>query len=154
MKTFRSRLTLILMILLGISMLAAGITMAQMFKNSHIRALEENMAREINLLEATLDFVPAEGNPEANDYYERQAKQLQELTDSRVTFITLDGIVVGDSESDPERMDNHAHRQEIESAADGNVGSAIRYSDTIGENMLYVAHRVTPANLTATFVFP
>ncbi len=123
-------------------MLAAGITMAQMFKNSHIRALEDNMAREINLLEATFDFVPVEGNPEANAYYEREAKQLKELTDSRVTFITLDGIVVGDSESDPERMDNHAHRQEIESAAGGNVGSAIRYSDTIGENMLYVAHRV------------
>ena len=131
------------MILLGISMLAAGITMAQMFKNSHIRALEENMAREIKLLETTLDFVPVEGNSEASAYYERQAQQLQELTDSRVTFITLDGMVVGDSESDPERMDNHAHRQEIESAADGNVGSAIRFSDTVGENMLYVAHRVT-----------
>ncbi|MDU4696677.1 MAG: ATP-binding protein [Paenibacillus sp.] len=143
MKTFRTRLTFILMILLGISMLAAGITMAQMFKNSHIRALEENMAREIKLLETTLDFVPVEGNSEASAYYERQAQQLQELTDSRVTFITLDGMVVGDSESDPERMDNHAHRQEIESAADGNVGSAIRFSDTVGENMLYVAHRVT-----------
>ncbi|MNW49025.1 Alkaline phosphatase synthesis sensor protein PhoR [compost metagenome] len=143
MKTFRSRLTLILMILLGLSMLAAGITMAQMFKNSHIRALEDNMAREINLLEATFDFVPVEGNSEASAYYERKAKQLKELTDSRVTFITLNGIVVGDSESDPERMDNHAHRQEIESAVGGNVGSAIRYSDTIGENMLYVAHRVT-----------
>lgn len=143
MRTFRLRLTLILMILLGISMLAAGITMAQLFKNSHIRALEENMAREINLLESTFDFVPVEGNPEANEYYERQAKQLQELTDSRVTFITLDGIVVGDSESDPDRMDNHAHRQEIESAAGGKVGSAIRYSHTVGQNMLYVADRVT-----------
>ncbi|WP_068786499.1 two-component system histidine kinase PnpS [Paenibacillus phocaensis] len=143
MKTFRSRLTLILMILLGISMIAAGFTMAQMFKNSHIRALEENMAREINLLEATFDFMPVDGNSEANAYYEREAKQLAELTDSRVTFITLDGIVVGDSESDPERMDNHAHRQEIESAAGGDLGSAIRYSDTIGENMLYVADRVT-----------
>lgn len=143
MKTFRSRLTLILMILLGISMLAAGLTMAQMFKNMHIRALEENMAREINLLEATVDFVPAQGNPEAEAYYERQAKKFEELTGSRVTFITLDGNVIGDSESDPEHMDNHAHRQEIESAAGGNAGSAIRYSDTIGQNMLYVAQRVT-----------
>ncbi|WP_059054325.1 two-component system histidine kinase PnpS [Paenibacillus senegalimassiliensis] len=143
MKTFRTRLTLILMGLLGVSMLAAGIIMAQMFKDSHIQALEENMAREINLLEATFAFVPVEGNPGAYSYYEEQATKLEELTDSRVTFITLEGTVLGDSGVDSERMDNHAHRQEVESAKDGVIGSAIRYSDTIGENMLYVAGRVT-----------
>lgn len=143
MKTFRSRLTLILMGLVGVSMLAAGITMAQVFKDSHIHALEENMAREINLLENTFDFVPVQGNPEAEAYYREQARKLEEMTDSRVTFITLEGKVVGDSEMNSQEMDNHAHRQEIVSAKDGAVGSAIRYSDTIGENMLYVAHRVT-----------
>ncbi|MGG6313716.1 two-component system histidine kinase PnpS [Paenibacillus macerans] len=143
MKTFRTRLTLILMGLVGVSMLAAGITMAQLFKDSHIRALEENMAREINLLENTFAFVPVEGNAEAENYYAEQAKRLEEMTDSRVTFITLDGKVVGDSEMSSSQMDNHAHRQEIVSAERGEVGSAIRYSDTIGENMLYVAHRVT-----------
>ncbi len=129
--------------LLGLSMLAAGMIMAQMFKDSHIQALEENMAREINLLEATFAFVPVEGNPDAYSYYEEQAAKLKELTDSRVTFITLEGTVLGDSGVDPERMDNHAHRQEVESAKDGAIGSSIRYSDTIGENMLYVAGRVS-----------
>lgn len=143
MKTFRTRLTLILMGLLGVSMLAAGIIMAQMFKDSHIQALEENMTREIKLLEATFSFVPVEGNPEAHAYYEEQAAQLEELAAARVTFITLDGIVLGDSGGDSERMDNHAHREEVESAKTGVVGSAIRYSDTLGENMLYVAGRVS-----------
>ncbi|MCA1291671.1 HAMP domain-containing protein [Paenibacillus sp. alder61] len=141
MKTFRTRLTLILMSLVGVSMLAAGLTMAQVFKDSHIRALEENMAREINLLESTFAFIPPD-RPDAVDYYTDRARELDRLTDSRVTFVTLDGKVIGDSEMLPGEMDNHAERQEIRSAAGEAVGSAIRYSETIGQDMLYVAHRV------------
>lgn len=77
MKTFRTKLSLILMGLVGISMLAAGLTMAQLFKNSHIRALEENMEREISLLEDTFRFVPVQGNASAEAYYTEQAKALE-----------------------------------------------------------------------------
>ncbi|GJM74291.1 hypothetical protein HMSSN036_65070 [Paenibacillus macerans] len=77
MKTFRTKLSLILMGLVGISMLAAGLTMAQLFKNSHIRALEENMEREISLLEHTFRFEPVQGNASAEDYYTEQAKALE-----------------------------------------------------------------------------
>lgn len=132
---------MILMSLVGVSMLAAGLTMAQVFKDSHIRALEENMAREINLLESTFAFISPD-RPDAVDYYTDRARELDRLTDSRVTFITLDGKVIGDSEMLPGEMDNHAERQEIRSAAGEAVGSAIRYSETIGQDMLYVAHRV------------
>lgn len=101
------------------------------------------MAREIKLLESTFHFVPTEGKAEAKRYYSEQAKKLEKMTDSRVTFINLDGTVIGDSDMVAEEMDNHGHRKEIISASKGEVGSAIRFSDTIGENMLYVAHRVT-----------
>lgn len=131
--------------LVGISMLAAGLTMAQVYKDSHIRALKENMAREIFLLESTFDFMSMDAD-DASEYYTVKARELEEVTDSRVTFIKEDGLVVGDSEYASEEMDNHAHREEIESSADGNIGSAIRYSETIGEDMLYVAHRVTSAD--------
>lgn len=122
-------------------MLAAGLTMAQVYRGSHIRALEENMAREINLLENTFSFqnTDAEG---AAQYYSDQARVLEKLIDSRVTFILLDGRVVGDSEMSPASMDNHATREEILSARNGAVGSAIRYSDSVREKMLYVAHEV------------
>lgn len=38
MKPFRIRLTFILMTMIGISMIGAGLTMAQLFKDSHIAA--------------------------------------------------------------------------------------------------------------------
>ncbi|GAB6988489.1 two-component system histidine kinase PnpS [Paenibacillus pini] len=138
MKPFRVRLTIILMIMIGISMLGAGITMAQVFKNSHITALEENMTREIKLLSSTFDFRPSQ-NEESIAYYTGEAKKLGALMESRVTFIAKNGQVIGDSEIDPLQMDNHIGREEIKSAIHEGVGHAIRYSSTLGENMLYVA---------------
>ncbi|MWV44009.1 HAMP domain-containing protein [Paenibacillus sp. HJL G12] len=138
MRPFRIRLTLILMIMIGISMVGAGITMAQVFKKSHISALEDNMIREINLLSRTFDFRPASGES-AVTYYTRESRYLAGLIDSRVTFITKDGTVIGDSESDPLLMDNHSTREEIVNAAQKGAGHAIRYSSTLREDMLYVA---------------
>lgn len=141
MKPFRIRLTLILMALIGISMIGAGITMAQLFKNSHISALEENMSREIKLLSGTFKFTDM-NSPDAMNYYTAEAKRIAQLTNSRITFITKDGRVIGDSEKNPLEMDNHSTREEEVLAAKEGIGRAIRYSDTLDRKMLYVAGAV------------
>lgn len=151
MKPFRIRLTLILMILLGVLGLAAALTMGQIFKSSHIQTLEDNMVREIRLLETTFDFraTGINGQPSENvfKYYSQEAHEIGNLTDSRVTFIEKDGTVIGDSESDPHTMNNHMDREEIRAAATTGVGSAIRYSATLDKNMLYVAAPVQAGNV-------
>ncbi|MFD1886265.1 two-component system histidine kinase PnpS [Paenibacillus wenxiniae] len=144
MKPFRIRLTIIIMLLLAVLGLAAAFTMAHIYRNSHEQTLEDNMLREIRLLETTFAFQPVgnENGAPSNDvfsYYSREALQIGKLTDSRVTFIEKDGTVIGDSESDPRTMNNHASREEIVAAARDGVGSAVRYSNTLKENMLYVA---------------
>ncbi|AJS59579.1 two-component system histidine kinase PnpS [Paenibacillus sp. IHBB 10380] len=138
MRPFRSRLTLILMIMIGVTILGAGIVMAKVFKDSHIEVLEDNMYREIMLLSSTFDFHSIVGE-EAELYYSTEAKEISELTNARVTFIDHDGDVIGDSESDADEMDNHRGREEIQSADENNIGYAIRYSATLGQDMLYVA---------------
>ncbi|WP_150267150.1 two-component system histidine kinase PnpS [Paenibacillus tepidiphilus] len=142
MKPFRIRLTLIMMILIGISMIGAGLTMAKLFRDSHVGALEENMLREIHLLSGTMPFVDMNGE-DALSYYTEQAERIAALADSRVTFITKDGRVIGDSEKNPLEMDNHSNREEERLAAKEGVGRAIRYSDTLDREMLYVAGAVT-----------
>ncbi|GIO31358.1 ATP-binding protein [Paenibacillus sp. VCA1] len=144
MRPFRIRLTIILMVMIGISMAGAGLTMARVFEKSHISALEENMIREIQLLSRTFDFHQAQSG-DAIDYYTREARELAALTDSRVTFISKNGTVIGDSESDPRHMDNHSGREEIKDAARKGSGSAIRHSSTLKEDMLYVAVPVVSA---------
>lgn len=150
MKPFRIRLTIIIMLLLAVLGLAAAFTMAHIYRDSHEQTLEDNMLREIRLLESTFAFQPvgSENGAPSNEvfsYYSREALEIGRLTDSRVTFIEKDGTVIGDSESDPRTMNNHASREEIVAAARDGVGSAVRYSSTLKENMLYVAAPVQKA---------
>ncbi len=150
MKPFRIRLTIIIMLLLAVLGLAAAFTMAHIYRDSHEQTLEDNMLREIRLLESTFTFQPvgSENGAPSNEvfsYYSREALEIGRLTDSRVTFIEKDGTVIGDSESDPHTMNNHASREEIVAAARDGVGSAVRYSSTLKENMLYVAAPVQKA---------
>lgn len=141
MRPFRIRLAIIMMVLIGISVIIAGYTMGRVFKTTHITALEQTMVREINLLKATFPFHDATDpkNTETQKYYSERAVELDRLTDSRVTFINKDGTVIGDSESDPNSMDNHLNRQEIKEAVGQSYGQSIRYSATLGQDMLYVA---------------
>lgn len=138
MKQFRNRLTLIMLTLIGLSMLGAGLAMVKVFKQSHIQLLEDNMIREIRLLQTMMDF-PDTDSPDAVEYYTNRSLQLKELSDARVTFITKDGRVIGDSESNPVTMDNHAYREEVLEAGKTGKGSTIRRSSTLGQDMLYVA---------------
>ena len=66
-------------------------------------------------------------------------KQAAAKTITRVTVILPDGRVVGDSEEMPANMDNHLERAEIRASLTGDVGVSIRYSDTIEQDMMYVA---------------
>ncbi|AWP26325.1 two-component system histidine kinase PnpS [Paenibacillus sp. Cedars] len=138
MRQYRNRLTLIMLTLIGLSMLAAGLAMVTVFKQSHIQLLEDNMVREIRLLQTMMEF-PATDYPDALSYYTERSKQLEELSDARVTFILKDGTVIGDSESDPLTMDNHAYREEMLQAVKEGRGSTIRRSNTLQQDMLYVA---------------
>ena len=61
----------------------------------------------------------------------------------RVTVITSDGLVLADSQSDSQTMENHAGRPEIREALAKGQGQSIRHSVTINRNLLYHAVRFT-----------
>jgi len=58
---------------------------------------------------------------------------------TRLTVIRLDGTVIADSREDPAAMDNHATRPEVLAARAEGYGTAVRFSDTVGTRMMYVA---------------
>ncbi len=66
-------------------------------------------------------------------------KTLGEKSEIRITVLLPDGKVIGDSEKDPAKMDNHQARPEIMEARRSLFGSSIRYSHTVKKNMIYVA---------------
>ena len=65
--------------------------------------------------------------------------QLARITQSRVTLIDDNGRVLADSDEEAFKMGDHIHRPEIEEAKVRGTGRSIRYSDTLGEQMMYVA---------------
>ena len=62
-------------------------------------------------------------------------------TGARITLVGTDGKVLADSEEDPVKMDNHRGRPEVREALDTGTGRAVRYSATIGHDMVYLAVR-------------
>lgn len=65
--------------------------------------------------------------------------EISRLSDTRITLIQPDGKVVYDSDESPATMDNHGDRPEVIEALNRRVGSSIRYSHTLSEDMLYLA---------------
>ena len=66
-------------------------------------------------------------------------KDLAKQIKLRLTIINLKGKVIFDSEKSPEQMDNHLNRLEVKNALHNKIGTSIRFSDTLHEDMLYVA---------------
>jgi len=62
---------------------------------------------------------------------------------TRVTIITADGVVIADSQSDPQTMENNARRPEIMQALAQGSGRSIRHSDNINRDLLYYAVQQT-----------
>ena len=72
----------------------------------------------------------------------KRAEPFLELgVDDQVVGLVLDEIVIADSQSDPEKMDNHLNRPEIREALETGTGSARRMSDTVKREFLYVARK-------------
>ncbi|OHB55189.1 MAG: hypothetical protein A2Y07_08085 [Planctomycetes bacterium GWF2_50_10] len=66
-------------------------------------------------------------------------KQIASSSSNRITVMLPDGQVVADSDEDPVGMENHANRPEMQLALKGQVGTAIRYSSTLGKDLVYAA---------------
>ena len=67
----------------------------------------------------------------------------------RVTVIAADGRVLGDTDLDAEALravESHAGRPEVAAALARGDGRSVRYSQTLGADLLYVAVRIDPAD--------
>ena len=61
----------------------------------------------------------------------------------RLTVIAADGRVLGESSRSSESLENHADRPEIRAALASGSGRAVRFSATVGAELLYTASRQT-----------
>lgn len=85
-----------------------------------------------------LSTAPASGFGPEQEIVQR----LGATSGTRLTFITPDGVVVADSEADPNTTNNHWQRPEIQAALTAPYGFSERVSDTVHERLIYVAKAI------------
>ncbi|MBN1364760.1 MAG: hypothetical protein JW976_08150 [Syntrophaceae bacterium] len=68
-----------------------------------------------------------------------QVKQIAKISDSRITLIDARGKVFADSEKDFRLLENHLNRPEVQEARLKGSGKSVRFSNSLGIDMLYVA---------------
>jgi two-component system phosphate regulon sensor histidine kinase PhoR len=79
--------------------------------------------------------------PSQSPSLQQRIVALREEIATRITLLAEDGRVLADSEEEPEQMENHANRPEVQDARSAGMGSATRYSSTVHQPMMYLALR-------------
>ncbi len=120
-------------IVLAVVFVEISITSA--IRTSYLKTLRSSLTAQIGLVAKTISF------NETN--LDNLCRGLKKDTNARVTIIASEGRVIGDSDTVSSAMDNHLHRTEIEQALLFETGMAIRYSDTMNHDFLYVAKKVS-----------
>jgi two-component system phosphate regulon sensor histidine kinase PhoR len=81
-----------------------------------------------------------------------EVSRLTEGIDHRITVIDIEGTVLADNWKESRIMDNHATRPEVLNATSKILGMSERYSQTVTQNMLYVALSVELENMQLGFI--
>ena len=136
--TFRTRVFLSSVAAAALTLAAATALVSWSVGETLGRRIERSLIGTTRLAAETLSHRRPGPGSELDD----EADTLAPLVSARVTFVALDGTVVGDSDLDGEALrtvENHGARPEILQAAERGVGIARRFSTTVDADMLYVA---------------
>lgn len=94
--------------------------------------MTQGIEEEMLSMAKTLAMLPGES-------LESKVSEIAGPLNVRMTLVDASGRVTADSDADVTKMDNHLNRPEIQQARKEGSGKASRFSDTLRENMLYVA---------------
>lgn len=87
----------------------------------------------------------------------KQTENLEDFTEadeSRLTLIRGDGTVAADSDAEAGEMDNHLEREEVSRALESGEGYTTRWSETLGQEMLYAACRSQHSDMVLRLAVP
>ncbi|MBS1243113.1 MAG: phosphate regulon sensor protein [Nitrospirae bacterium] len=128
------------MFLLFAAILAASVLVIEL---SVTRSVHENAIHSLrDSLEVQAGLIAREVKFTASSPLDDLAAELKSVAHARVTVIAADGRVLGDSDHASSTMDNHRGRLEVEQADLTGSGMAIRTSDTLKTDLLYVAKKI------------
>jgi two-component system phosphate regulon sensor histidine kinase PhoR len=123
-------------VLILISLIIIGIYISFFFKDYYIKEITTQLTSNALLIR---DMVKVDIQEKEVERVNLLTKRLSREINTRLTIINPEGIVLGDSEEDPQKMESHKDRPEIKEAIKGMMGKSIRYSTTLEKDMMYLA---------------
>jgi len=136
-RSIRWRIAIPYIFLILSTMTGLGLYLSDWVRGDYLADLQAQLAAEARLAAHTLTPILVQGAPGTT--FDAEARRYADLLGARVTIIGPDGAVLGESHEDRTQMDNHLLRPEVQQALAADLGSSIRYSRTVGYDMLYVA---------------
>jgi two-component system phosphate regulon sensor histidine kinase PhoR len=144
---FRTRLLLLTGVLVVVALLVGDVLLGRWLERDLTARTQHELAIRLDVVDGWLgDRTLALDDLSPWD-------QLADLSGAaaraRVTFISVDGKVLGDSDvavADLPKVENHGRRSEVEAALASGSGWAQRRSSTVDRRMLYLAKRAHTAN--------
>ncbi len=131
----RKRMTLLISALIfGTMVLSSMFTMKEIRKSNY----EEAKTRLIVTAKLISGELTELGDTEVD--FDRFVMSVSNESGARVTIISPNGTVLGDSDGKSAEMESHYYREEVQKAYEGKTGFSQRFSRTLGKDMLYVAH--------------
>jgi len=140
-----SRIFILYAFIIVLAAIALEVYITAAVRGNYIATHEASLSIQARLVSEEVPFA----SPARLD---ELCKHLKDITGARVTIIAPDGEVRGDSDKHSTLLDNHADRPEVRHAEKSGTGTAIRMSDTLHYDFLYVALKVVKDGKTAGFV--
>ncbi len=135
--SLRLRVAVTFVLLLVLMLGGMGLILSEFISNQIIETTRSQLLAENRLVASEVaETWQAQGGRERLN---QLANKYAAIFKARVTFIDLQGTVVGESQYDSALMEPHDNRPEVLKALAGGEGSEIRYSQTLKQNMMYVA---------------
>jgi two-component system phosphate regulon sensor histidine kinase PhoR len=123
--------------LLLVVLLAVDFYSARILRRDYIRAASDRLSSLLKIAQARPPLL--DDPAQLHSWTEWMAQ-----SGARVTVIDASGRVLEESAHDPESMENHSNRPEIQQAFATGTGSSVRHSKTLDLDLVYGAVRYQP----------
>ena len=138
-KHISTRIFLTIIFMVFLSVLSLSLIFTTYLKSFYFEEKIQDLLARSKFISNYLDEIDISNS----DILNNVCKNIGNDTNTRITIIDYDGNVLGDSDKDPLSMDLHTgeFRQEIKLAkSTASYGSSVRFSETIQEQMMYLAY--------------
>ncbi|MFZ6028904.1 MAG: ATP-binding protein [Chloroflexota bacterium] len=144
MTSLRWRIAVSYAVLILLTLLGLSAYLVNFIKQTYIANLQDQLSIQARMV-GDLVIPALEEGVDLDTGLDGVARHWAQVLGARVTIIRPDGVVLGESNEDRNQMNNHSDRPEIVAALQQGQGSSIRFSHTVGYDMLYVAERLGEA---------